>query len=251
MTTTNIPIAIPVTNSNLENQNFPIAYPSLGGDIEIRSSRLDIPESRLQTILEGIQNNDDDNSLDGEPPPPYPYSISQGRQIAIPISMGMDRDRGRNIDRDRNIRPELFNSEHILVTPIMINLWNVSKTIKYLSIFDALFCLWYLQINPILLVFLIFPFIGYLGAKYFQPCHIIVYVLYLIINLVIKINQYIHTTIVGTQFFLIMSAVLEVVILYVLLKFINRLKKLPILELLTIQSPVWHPYHINSDNPDV
>lgn len=248
MTTTNIPIAIPVSNSDLENQNLPIAYPSLGEGIEIRSSRQDIPVSRLQTILEGIENNDDlDDSLDGEPPPPYPYSISQDRQIAIPMEMGRDRS------RDRNIRPELFNSEQILVTPQMIKLWNLSKTIKYLSIFDALFCLWYLQINPILLIFVIFPLIGYLGAKYFQPCHLTVYVLYSIINLVIKINQYIHTTIIGTRFFLVMSTVLEVVILYVLLKFISRLKKLPILELLTIQSPVWHPYHINSDsdNPEV
>ncbi len=89
MTTTNIPIAIPVTNCNLENQNLPIAYPS--------------------------------------------YSMSQDRQIAIPI----DRDR----DRDRDTRPELFNSEQVLVTSHMINIWNLSKTIQYLSIFDALFCL--------------------------------------------------------------------------------------------------------------
>ena len=109
-----------------------------------------------------------------------------------------------------------------------IRVIGLSKTVRFLGIFDIIFSIYYTFTVLWPCLFLAFlSWCGYYGAKKFKPPYIVAYIVSLIIYTIIKFVILVYSESVLYGIFNSISVVMEIYLLYAVYKFYNDLNSLP------------------------
>tara|TARA_B100002019_G_scaffold225261_1_gene198269 strand:- start:5 stop:673 length:669 start_codon:yes stop_codon:yes gene_type:complete len=148
---------------------------------------------------------------------------------------------GNNENNENNI----FRATHYIETMPeelkLQNAWRYGKTTKLLSMIDSFFCIFAgLFTNPFMIIVAIMPIMGYYGAKEYNIYKIFIYCMYIFIIFAYRIittyyigmrkydylKEYTDGEVAGVVFFSLFCSLVELWILWVVLKFYNYLLRL-------------------------
>ena len=191
-----------------------------------------------------IITNDDDNNISTDYegtllPNVQGYLVSDQNTNTIQNPISHELPQNLNLAIEPHLHTQFVGTENMALT------WRLSKTIIFFSTIDIFFGFLYLFINPIFGLLLIFPFLGYIGAKQYSICKLYTYFFFVILNLALRVYSYSLVNTLGGLLLCLLSITIDIWILRIIYYFINNIKKLSPQELLQIREPQWEPIQTN------
>ena len=238
MTSTTVPIAVPVSNSD-ESTIY-----------------------RNQPLATAPPPPNDNNY---EPPPSYisvttpqSYQISNTESLEIPQTYNVSYDTPENPMNKDGIT---FTETHYIETPPenakLQRTWRYGKTTKLFSFIDSIFCIFIgIFSNPYLLFIAILPLSGYYGSNNYCIIKICIYLLYIfaicffkgvdIYNIVERKYDYLSDSsddrIIGLTVLNSVYLLIELWIFKIVIKFYNCLIRLTKEELVKLREGTYKPF---------
>ena len=141
------------------------------------------------------------------------------------------------------------------ISPAQLECFSLRRTVKILCGIDIFFGLLYSFYNPYFLIPTLIAVGGYYGAKHYNSCAILTYLIFITIDWMTKLSLYIADAVsqdpssvnVSTEtwwwIFIIISTVIDIWISKIVYKYWRSLKTMPVLEITELKELTNVRYH--------
>jgi len=141
------------------------------------------------------------------------------------------------------------------ITPGQIECYSLRSTVKILCVIDIFFGLLYSIYNPYFIIPTMFAIGGYYGAKHYNNCAVLTYLIFITLDWMSKLSFYIADAVskdpgsvdVGAEtwwwIFILISTVVDIWISRIVYKYWRSLKNLPALEMTQLKELINVKYH--------
>ena len=138
------------------------------------------------------------------------------------------------------------------LSPLMIECFNLRRTVKMLCAIDMFFSIIYSFYNPYFIISVLLAYMGYYGADKYKSGLTLGYFIYITADWMLKIVLYAYSlsqnqvdpqASAGWWIFIIFSTLINIWISKIVFKFWRSLRNIPVLELATLKSAQPVEYH--------